>query len=158
QTAINTRDGRPVNALTVPYGALSDRLALQGGVKLGDVGLAIRSGSASTGTSSPFLYADAGGGGSHHLGECSRRLIQNMGGAITERICYVVFPGSGPRRGVAEPDLMEAIVWQRLHDLGTKYENAAELAWYLTYPEGWAPGAPALAAPAAAAFPTFERE
>ena len=139
QTAIATRSGEAVNPLEVPYVALSTSLKERGHVGLGDFGLAIRAG---TGASTPLIYADAGGGSSTSVGECSRKLIRNLfgGAANDEKVCFVVFPRSRRVDNFAEPELMAETV-QRLLPVLDLYENAADVAHYTVYPSGWAPHA-----------------
>jgi hypothetical protein len=138
RTAINLRGGSPVDPVRFPYAALSNRLREEGGVNLGDFGLAIRP---SARKSSPFVYADAGGPISNSLGECSTKLIENLGvrDPAREEICYIVFPGSRPTPGVAEPELMEETVRRRLQSLSI-YANPHHIAWYLAHPDRWDPG------------------
>jgi hypothetical protein len=128
QTAIATRAGEAVNPLTVQYAALSTSLKNQGNVGLGDFGLAIR---ASTGVSSPFIYADAGGGKSTSVGECSRKFIQSLfgGGATEEKVCYIVFPNSRRVDDVAEPELMRSTVRSLILQL-EEHENHDDLPRY----------------------------
>ncbi|HEV8679854.1 MAG TPA: hypothetical protein VGQ90_10800 [Stellaceae bacterium] len=115
QTAMNGADGQAVNPIEVPYAALSNSLKRHGRVELGDVGLAIR---VSTGASTGFIYADAGGGASTSVGECSRKMIRNLfgGPATTEDICYVVFPYTSAG-AVARPELIPALLRGKLKDL-----------------------------------------
>ncbi len=97
QTATVDQNGRAVNPFTVPYAVLSASLRDNGGVSIGDFGLAIRP---STGDSSPLVYGDAGGRRSTSVGEASRHLIRTLfGGAATdEAVCYLIFPDSAPSR------------------------------------------------------------
>ena len=114
QTAMNAADGQAVNPLEVPYAALSHELKTKGGVELGDVGLAIR---VSTGASTGFIYADAGGENSTSVGECSRKMIRNLfgGAASDEDVCYIVFPNTS-LGAVARPDRIPQILQAKLQD------------------------------------------
>jgi hypothetical protein len=106
-----------------------------GDVDLGDFGLAIR---ASTGASSPFIYADAGGEKSNSVGESSTKLIKNLfkgGGATAEHVCFVVFPQSGPSHDFADPFSADGTIRGLLKDLRT-YENAEEFLEHLALPPG----------------------
>jgi len=115
QTAMDGADGQAVNPLEVPYAALSTALKANGGIRLGDVGLAIRT---STGASSEFIYADSGGDTSNSVGECSRKMIRNLfGGPPTnEDICYIVLrhTSAGP---IAKPELTNSLIQSKLKDL-----------------------------------------
>lgn len=112
QTALSGADGQAVNPLTVAYGSLSTSLRDNGHVALGKVGVAVRAG---TGTSTGFLYADAGGRTSTSVGECSRFMIRNLfgGAATTEDVCYIVFPGVSAG-AVAHPERVDVLVRSRL--------------------------------------------
>ncbi len=120
RTAMVGTNGQAVNPLTVAYAALSTSVRNNGHVALGDVGVAVR---ASTGTSTGFLYGDAGGRTSTSVGECSRLMIRNLfgGSATSEDICYIVFPGvsAGPP---AHPERVDGLVRHRLARLA-QFEN-----------------------------------
>jgi hypothetical protein len=99
----------------VPYAVLSTTLKANGGVRLGDVGVAIR---VSTGASTGFIYADAGGEYSNSVGECSRKMIRNLfgGSATNEDICYIVFRHTSVG-SVARPELIPGLLQSQLKDL-----------------------------------------
>jgi hypothetical protein len=132
QTAMIGADGRAVNALTVPYASLSTEMKVHGRVGLGDVGLAILT---STGASSGFIYADAGGEASTSVGEYSWKLARNLfGGATTsEDVCIIVFPGTSAG-AVARPELIPRLLKIELEDLAL-FENVDELVERLATPQ-----------------------
>ena len=131
RTAMDMPDGQAVNPLSVAYAVLSTSLRDNGHVALGDVGVAVRP---TTGASSTFLYGDAGGRTSTSVGECSRRMIQNLfsGPASSEDICYVVFPGVSSG-AVAHPELVDPLVRSRLSSLAN-FSNFRSIASNMLIP------------------------
>ncbi len=93
-----------VDASSVPFGALSGELSRIGGVRLNDLGLAIRH---STQKQSAFHFADMGstaGDAKTAVGECSYKVFLDLGGAKKVRgktpdnrfaVSFLVFPASG---------------------------------------------------------------
>jgi len=132
RTAMNGPDGQAVNALTVPYAVLSTALRRNGHVRLGDVGLAIRP---TTGISCSFLFADAGGGESLSVGECSAKLVRTLfGGPPTnEAVSFLVFPRTSAG-DVAMPDLIPGLLQAALGDLAD-FANVDEIVTRLAQPQ-----------------------
>ena len=117
-------DGQAVNALTVPYVALSASMRSNGRVRLGDVGLAIR---VATGAASSFLYADAGGSDSVSVGECSVNLVRALfgGSPTSEAVSFLVFPRTS-LGNVAYPAEVRGLLQTALAGLA-KFANAEEI-------------------------------
>jgi hypothetical protein len=133
QTAMNADDGQAVNALAVPYAALGASMRVHGRVRLGDVGLAIR---VSTGASTAFIYADAGGGSSTTVGEYSAKLVSDLFGgyvAGNEDISMIVFPrtSGGP---IAVPGMIPLLLKDSLENLGL-FANVEDLVERMANPQ-----------------------
>lgn len=94
-TSLRHRDGRPVNAETVPYFVLPGGQYKHLGIKLGDMAAVRYNGKVAF-----AVFADVGP--RHKLGEGSMALAQELGinhnprnGGVRGGVEYMVFPGSG---------------------------------------------------------------
>jgi hypothetical protein len=128
QTAINTSNGTAVNASEVPYGALGASLRKNGKVQKGDFGFAIRP---STGSFTPFVYADAGGEKSVTVGEYSSKLGRELfgGRSANEDASIIVFPGSAHGNSI-NVAAIPVRVKKLLHELMT-FKNVEDIAGIL---------------------------
>jgi hypothetical protein len=128
--AFLTKNGKPVNPLTVHFGVVSGELAKDGFSK-GDYGVVIR---ISNSKSAAFFFADAAGKSSKGVAEFSEAVYQTLGKPSSEKICVFAFKGT-TKGSPAQADTIEEETKKLIAKLGD-FTNVDDLIEKLTTDAG----------------------